>query len=160
MKTYLLDASAFIYGMIPGGEIMTPSRVYAEVKDAQSRLKLEVMQGLIVRDPSDAYIASVEAASASTGDDKRISLPDRDLLALAMEEKAAGKEVDILTDDYSVQNVAKKLGISTTALRQKRIKYKVVWEKRCMGCNRIYKEGETCEVCGSPLILKKRSVKR
>ena len=22
-----------------------------------------------------------------------------------------------------------------------------------MGCNRIYKEGETCEVCGSPLIL-------
>jgi len=139
---------------------MTPSRVYSEVKDEKSRLKLEVMQGLIVKDPSASSVASVEAVAASTGDDKRISLPDRDLLALAVEEKAAGKDVDILTDDYSVQNVAKKLGISTTALRQKRIKYKVVWEKRCMGCNRIYKEGEICEVCGSPLILKKRSVKR
>jgi len=160
MKTHLLDASAFIYGMIPDGEIMTPSRVFAEVKDEQSRLRLEFMQGLIVKDPSPSYIVSVEAVSASKGDDKRISLHDRDLLALALEEKAAGKDVDILTDDYSVQNVAKKLGISNTALRQKRIKYKVVWEKRCMGCNRIYKEGEICEVCGSPLILKKRSVKR
>lgn len=160
MKTYLLDASAFIYGMIPEGEIMTPPRVYEEVKDEQSKLKLDMLQGLIVKEPSEPSVESVKAAAAATGDDKRISVPDRDLLALAVEEKAAGKDVNILTDDYSVQNVARKLGISTTPLRQKRIKYKVVWEKRCMGCNRTYKEGEVCEVCGSPLILKKRSVKR
>ncbi len=160
MKTYLLDASAFIYGMIPEGEIMTPPRVYAEVKDEQSKLKLDLLQGLIVKEPSQAAVEEVQAAAATTGDDKRISVPDRDLLALAAEEKASGKDVSILTDDYSVQNVARKMGISTMPLRQKRIKYKVVWEKRCMGCNRTYKEGEVCEVCGSPLILKKRSVKR
>ena len=160
MKTYLLDASAFIYGIIPNGEIMTPPRVYAEVKDEQSRLRLEMLQGLIVKEPGSPYVTTVEETSAATGDDKRLSPSDRDLLALALEEKASGKDVDILTDDYSVQNVAQKLGISTTPLHQKRIKYKVEWEKRCLGCNRIYEEGEVCEVCGSPLILKKRSVKR
>jgi UPF0271 protein len=153
--TYVLDASAFIYGIVPGGEMVTPPRVYAEVRDEGSRLKLELLTGLSVREPGAQYVDEVKIAAGETGDAHRLSASDIDLLALALEEKSSGKDVTILTDDYSVQNLARKMSLSITPLHQKRIKYKIVWEKRCMGCNRTYKEGDVCEVCGSPLKLKK-----
>jgi len=159
-KTYVLDASAFIYGMFPDGELMTPPKVYEEVKDEASRLKLELLKGLVVKEPDATSVERIKRAAEETGDIAKLSSPDIDLLALAAEEKASGKEVDILTDDYAVQNVARKMSLSIIPLHQKRIKYKIVWEKRCMGCNRTYKEGDVCEFCGSPLKLKKRSVKR
>lgn len=156
VKTYVLDASAFIYGTIPDGEIETPSRVYEEVKDDKSRLKLETLSGLTVREPDGRSVDSINDSARQTGDSLRLSRSDVDLLALALDEKNAGKDVSILTDDYAVQNVARKIGINIIPLHQKRIKYKIVWEKRCIGCNRAYEEGETCTVCGSPLRLKKK----
>ncbi|MCD1293712.1 DNA-binding protein [Methanocella sp. CWC-04] len=159
-KTYVLDTSAFIYGIVPDGELVTPSRVYEEVKDEKSRLKLELISGLIVRDPCQECIAEIEDAALKTGDKHRISLTDRDLLALALEEKGSGKDVKIMTDDYAIQNIARKIGIDIVPLHQKKIKQKIEWEKRCIGCNRIYSEGEICDVCGSPLRLKKRSISR
>ena len=159
-KTYVLDTSAFIYGMFPGDEMETPPRVHDEVKDEASRFKLEMLKGLIVKQPDGQFVEAVNGMARETGDDARLSLSDIDLLALAAEEKASGKDVAILTDDYAVQNVARKMGIAIIPLHQKRIKYKIVWEKRCMGCNRTYKEGDVCDFCGSPLKLKKRSVKR
>jgi endoribonuclease Nob1 len=159
-KTYVLDTSAFIYGMFPEGELETPPKVHDEVKDEASRLKLEMLKGLVVKQPGERFVEAARGAAVETGDDSRLSPPDTDLLALAAEEKASGKDVAILTDDYAVQNVARKMGLPIIPLHQKRIKYKIVWEKRCMGCNRTYKEGDVCAVCGSPLKLRKRSVKR
>jgi UPF0271 protein len=154
-QTYVLDASAFIYGMFPGGELVTPPKVYAEVKDESSALKREMLTGLSVREPEARWVDEVRSEALKTGDNMRLSPSDIDLLALAAEERAAGKDVAILTDDYAVQNVARKMGLTIMPLHQKRIKYNIVWEKRCMGCNRTYKEGDVCEVCGSPLKLRK-----
>jgi UPF0271 protein len=159
-ETYVLDASAFIYGIFPHGELLTPPGVYEEVRDEASRLKLEMLAGLKVREPGAIQVEEVRRAATDTGDILRLSRPDIDLLALALEEKASGKDVAILSDDYSIQNVARKLGLDIIPLHQKRIKYKIVWEKRCMGCNRTYSEGDVCKVCGSPLKLRRRSVKR
>ena len=159
-RTYVLDASAFIYGMIPDGELLTPPKVYAEVKDGTSALKLEMLPGLSVREPEASQVDDVKRNAQETGDIMRLSLSDIDLIALAAEERALGKDVAILSDDYAVQNVARKMGLEIVPLHQKRIKYKIVWEKRCMGCNRTYTEGDVCEVCGSPLKLRKRSAKR
>ncbi len=159
-KTYVLDASAFIYGMFPEGELVTPSKVYEEVKDEASRLKLEMLAHLKVKEPEPGYVDEIKEAARETGDIVRLSPSDVDLLALAAEERDSGKDTTLLTDDYAVQNVARKVGLAVLPLHQKRIKYKIVWEKRCMGCNRTYKEGDVCEVCGSPLKLKKRSSKR
>jgi len=159
-KTYVLDASAFIYGMFPDGELVTPPKVYEEVKDEASRLKLEMLSQLRVKEPEPRYVDEIRKAAQETGDSVRLSPSDTDLLALAIEEQTAGKDVALLTDDYAVQNVARYVGMPVLPLHQKRIKYKIVWEKRCMGCNRTYKEGDVCEVCGSPLKLKKRSSKR
>ena len=159
-QTYVLDASAFIYGMFPGGELVTPPKVYAEVKDEASALKLEMLTGLAVREPEIRHVEEVKKEARETGDIMRLSPSDVDLLALAAEERAAGKDVAILSDDYAVQNVARKMGLAILPLHQKRIKYKIVWEKRCMGCNRTFPEGDVCPVCGSPLKLRKRSAKR
>jgi UPF0271 protein len=156
--TYVLDTSAFIYGMMPGGEMETVPAVYAEVKDEQSRIRLELMEGLRVVEPDAPYLRIVGEAAMKTGDDKRISKADGDLLALALQEKEAGKDVALLTDDYAVQNVARGLGIRVIALRQKKSRSRVAWEKQCTGCRRTYAEGETCPVCGSPLRLKKRPI--
>ena len=159
-RTYVLDASAFIYGMFPDGELVTPPKVYAEIKDEASALKLEMLSGLAVKEPDTSQVAEVKLEAQATGDIMRLSPSDIDLLALAAQERAAGKDVAILSDDYAVQNVARKMDLEIVPLHQKRIKYKIVWEKRCMGCNRTYTEGDVCEVCGSPLRLKKRSAKR
>jgi UPF0271 protein len=156
-KTYVLDTSAFIYGMFPEGELVTPQKVYDEVKDEASRLRLELLTRLSVREPEPACVEKIKKAARETGDIAKLSTSDIDLLALALEEQDAGRDSGLLTDDYAVQNVARNTGITVLPLQQKRIKYNVVWEKRCMGCNRTYKEGDFCEVCGSPLRLKKRS---
>jgi UPF0271 protein len=155
-STYVLDTSAFIYGMMPGGEMETVPAVYGEVKDAQSRIRLELMEGLKVIEADARYVGLVAEAARKTGDDKRISKADGDLLALALQEKEAGKDVALLTDDYAVQNVARVLGIRVTALRQKKSRRSVAWEKRCTGCGRSFADGEVCPVCGSPLRLKKQ----
>lgn len=164
--TYVLDTSAFIYGMTPGGEMETVPAVYGEVKDEQSRIRLEVMEGLTVIEPDALFVGRVAEAARASGDDKRISKADGDLLALALQEKGAGKDVALLTDDYAVQNVARELGIRVIALRQKKSRTRVVWEKQCTGCGRSFgcgdsfAEGETCPVCGSPLRTRKRPITR
>ena len=159
--TYVLDTSAFIYGTIPGdGEIVTTPGVYGEVKDEQSKLRLDMMEGLRIISPEDEYVRAIAMMAGATGDDQRLSATDRDLLALALQEKTAGKDVELLTDDYSVQNIARKAGLRIRALRQKKSKYGIVWERCCIGCGRAYREGDTCEVCGSPLRQKKRFATR
>ncbi|CAJ37390.1 NOB1 family endonuclease [Methanocella arvoryzae] len=161
VTTYVLDTSAFIYGTIPGdGEIVTTPGVYGEVKDEQSKLRLDMLQGLQIIPPQDSFIQAIGKMAEATGDDQRLSGTDRDLLALALEQQAAGKDVELLTDDYSVQNIARKAGLRIRALRQKKSRYGIVWEMRCTGCGRAYREGETCEVCGSPLRQKKRFATR
>ncbi len=156
VTTYVLDTSAFIYGIAPGGELETVPAVYAEVKDDRSRLKLELLEGLKVVEPDGRYVARVAEAARESGDDMRISKADGDLLALALQEREAGKDVVVMTDDYAVQNVARRLGVQTAALRQKKTRGSVAWEKRCTGCGRTFAGGEECPVCGSPLRLKKR----
>jgi UPF0271 protein len=158
VTTYVLDTSAFIYGIAPGGEMETVPAVYAEVKDDRSRLKLEVLEGLKIVEPDGSFVAKVADAARESGDNMRISKADGDLLALAIQEKEAGKDVVVMTDDYAVQNVARRLGVRTAALRQKKTRNSVAWEKRCTGCGRTFAEGEECPVCGSPLRLKKRPV--
>lgn len=159
--TYVLDTSAFIYGIIPrDGEVVTSPAVYDEVKDERSKLRLDLIEGLQVLQPDEAFLEAVGKMAAATGDDQRLSPADRGLLALALGQQAAGKDVEVLTDDYAVQNIARKAGVRIRPLRQKKSRYGIVWEKRCTGCGRTYREGDTCDVCGSPLRQQKRFATR
>ena len=86
-------------------------------------------------------------ASHSTVDSIRLSSVDIDLLALAKDMDAT-----ILTDDYSIQNTAKFLGIKYKAVGLKAIKKLVKWNYKCLGCGKVFdKEMPDCPVCGSKL---------
>jgi UPF0271 protein len=69
------------------------------------------------------------------------------VLALAVELKAV-----LMTDDYSIQNLARAMGIEYRAVGMKGIKELVQWKYRCTGCRREWDVNHPdCPVCGSAL---------
>ncbi|HLF17256.1 MAG TPA: hypothetical protein VI796_07505, partial [Candidatus Thermoplasmatota archaeon] len=111
--------------------------------------------GLEVRSPSLAKQQAVEAAARAAGTLSRLSPADRSLLALALELGAV-----LLTDDYTMLDVAKRLGVATRTVSTEGIRGTLDFKPRCAGCGRWFdaepKEA-TCPVCGSPVRPKPRS---
>jgi UPF0271 protein len=69
------------------------------------------------------------------------------VLALALELEAV-----VLTDDYSLQNLATYLGVPYRPVGLKGIKDLRRWRWRCLGCGKIFdKEMPDCPICGSKL---------
>jgi len=97
--------------------------------------------------------ARVAETLEKTGETRRLSAADRDVVALAVDMAALGA-VDIWTDDYSIQNTAKRLGITTRPILTDGITSEAVWHVRCTGCARYLDEDPrdgVCPVCGSPV---------
>ena len=56
----------------------------------------------------------------------------------------------MLTDDYSVQNVALFLDIKIQGVAKPGIDKVIRWKFKCFGCNKIFKnELKLCNDCGS-----------
>jgi len=69
------------------------------------------------------------------------------VLALALDLKA-----ELLTDDYSIQNLARVMGVRYRGVGMKEIKEVVRWKYRCTGCRKEWDENyPDCPICGSPL---------
>ncbi len=152
-RPYVLDSSAFIYGVKVAGDVYTVPSVIQELKSVSADVRLQALlkDGLKIEPPSEKDVNVVMEKAKSTGDYPKLSPTDIDLLAKALQIGGT-----LITDDYSVQNVAARLGIETRPIRQERIQRVVTWRYRCVGCGRIYKtETEaTCPVCGSEVRLK------
>jgi UPF0271 protein len=100
-----------------------------------------------VSEPGKGAMDKVDSAARETGDIARLSPVDREVLALAIDLEAV-----LLTDDYSMQNLAEHLGLPYRAVGLKAIQKKIVWNYRCIGCGKVYKEQHPdCPVCGSAL---------
>lgn len=145
----VLDASALLTGRQFPGELATVPRVVRELERHGITPQLEAILGTQVRvlTPGAASLDRVRAASESTGDAHRLSPTDRDLLALALDEGAT-----LVSDDYSIQNVARILGLPYEAVLAPGIKEAWQWTYRCTGCRRTWPEWHSeCPICGSPL---------
>ena len=159
-KIYILDTMAFLThsGFSLNDELYTVSGVEDELKRSSDREQFESLKngGLTIRDPGEIFIEKIRSMAQTTGDDKRLSDVDISLLSLALELSAT-----LVTDDYSQQNVAAKLGISYQGVEEKGITEVWTWELRCKGCGRRFnKEYENCPICGSGLkTVRKQSVK-
>src|SRR5438094_801510 len=143
----VLDASALLSGASFDGELFTTPEAVAEVRRLGSTTQLDAVLATKVRvlTPSKESLEAVEAAARGTGDIARISPTDRGLVALARDLEAT-----ILTDDYSIQNVAARLGIPYDRIVERGIREVVVWRYRCTGCGRFFDEPtKECPVCGS-----------
>ena len=58
----------------------------------------------------------------------------------------------VMTDDYSIQNTARIMGIPYKAVGQAGIKKVEKWNYQCIGCGKWYKEKmDDCPICGSAM---------
>jgi UPF0271 protein len=134
-------------------EIGTNSMIWMRFKTATENGKLKV------KVPSEEFLKKVEASAVTVGDSFFLSETDMQILALALELKAAGYSPQIVTDDYSIQNVATQMGIKFASLATFGIRRLLEWIRYCPACRREYPAnyGSTrCAVCGTELKRKPR----
>lgn len=163
METYyILDASAFINGFqLETKNNLTVPEITAEIKDFESRLKFDaaIDEGrLVIQDVESKYIKELNQIISKSGDSLRLSGPDKKLIALALMLKDENRSIKVISDDYSIQNVLKIIGIPYSGVITDGINGVYNWKKVCEGCKKEYPDDypfDDCEICGSNLFKKR-----
>lgn len=144
----VLDSSAF-FSMdgLPEEEHVCPPGVIKELekyKDPRLSLWGDMIR---VSDCSTESMERVKEAATKSGDIGRLSPVDMTVIALALDVNGT-----IWSDDYSIQNVARTLGLGFKPIGMKGIQKVVKWNYQCIGCHKWYKEKMSeCPICGSPM---------
>lgn len=164
---YVLDASAFINGFqMSSNYNFTVPEITAEIKDFESRLKFDsaINEGLVkIEDVESDYVSKVNEIISRSGDVLRLSEPDKKLIALAYKLSDMGENVKVITDDYTIQNTLKIIGISYSGIITEGIKEVYNWRKVCEGCKKEFDEDypfDDCEICGSKIFKKRIKVNK
>jgi endoribonuclease Nob1 len=165
-RIFVLDTSAFLAGFDPfslGAEQVTVPKVEEEIlRNTMIKMRFEtaVESGKVkVKAPMQQFTDVAKASASKVGDSFKLSEADFQLLALAFELKAEGYTPQIVTDDYSIQNVATQMGIDFLALATFGIKRLLEWVRYCPACHRQYPvncKTSECQVCGTELKRKPR----
>ena len=149
MSGMVLDSSALFYGKdLPAEfELVISPGVAAELErhGMGDRLALLLDSRVKVLSPSKESLARILSTAEASGDSMKLSSTDKEILALALD---LGYE--LITDDYSIQNLASILEIPCRGLDQKGIEKVIEWESKCAGCGkRLPANVKECDVCGS-----------
>jgi len=166
-KVLVVDTSAILSGKqfdTPDVLMITATLTAEELKTGgRDYRRFEYLQakGLEVHTPSKESLTLIQNTAKKYGELKRLSVADMHLLALAVDVmRQWEKTVCILSDDYSIQNIASYLDIPFLALSQKGITKKFKWVSRCQGCHTILSESaDACPFCGSPVSHKVQTKK-
>jgi UPF0271 protein len=160
-KAIVLDTSALIMGYEVAeveAEHYTVQSVREEIqRDDIRKLRLDsaIDSGRItVRTPDTRYRAEVNLIIGEMGEADALSKADAELLALGAQLKGEGWETILISDDYSVQNVASELGLGFKGLATQGIKRQFKWVVYCPGCRRTFEEPQedgVCPICGTDL---------
>jgi UPF0271 protein len=156
-QIFIIDTSAILSGKpldIPQAVLLTTSGVSDEISPGgrdYRTFQLLIEKGLQIHAPTKASLRLVQHRAKETGDDQRLSAADVEILALALDFKGeADCEVTILTDDYSIQNVALLLNLPFQGFSQKGITKRYQWISHCPGCKRRFQQPvDVCPVCGT-----------
>ena len=153
---YILDTSAILSGKSFSAdlELYSSPMIVEEIQHGRMRRHLDYLleAGLTIMAPSQEVLDLVRKTARESGDIGRVSEADIEILSLARELDAV-----LLSDDYSIQNLASILGIRFQGVAQEGITEVFEWEYRCRGCGRYFKEmHKACPVCGSELRTKRK----
>ena len=169
-RVYVLDASAIIGGFSSKQfQNYITASVIVEVKDFKSKLFLEstIEDGSInIMEPESVDIKNVTNVIRKSGDVLRLSDEDKNLVALAFRLKRENNDPMVVTDDYSMQNVLKIVGIPFRSVLTEGITEIYGWIKICKGCKKKYPPEyayDECEICGTRIIkrrIKKKAAKK
>ncbi|MBR6927671.1 MAG: ribonuclease VapC [Methanobrevibacter sp.] len=164
---YVLDASAIINGFkINSNNNYTVPEITSEIKDLKSKLTFDMLieeGNLIIQDVPNKYISSVNDVISMSGDILRLSIPDIKLISLACMLQDEGKDVKVISDDYTIQNTLKIMEIPYSGVMTEGIKGIYNWKKVCEGCKKEYDDDypfDDCEICGSRIFKKRIRVNR
>jgi len=149
MKGFVLDTSVLYYGKdLPDGyECVISPGVVRELnkEDMGERLEMLLATKVRVLSPSERSLQRVSKEAEQTGDSRRLSPTDKELLALALD---LGYE--LLSDDYSIQNLARVLGVPCKGMDQRGIAEVFEWQAKCKGCGKTFPANvRICDICGS-----------
>jgi UPF0271 protein len=134
-------------------EIRTNSMIWVRFKAATENAKV------VMKRPTEEALKKVEECAIQVGDSFFLSETDKNVLALAVELKTSACDPQIVTDDYSIQNVARRLGVDFTSLATLGIRRVLEWVRYCPACHREYaanRASPECDVCGTQLKRKPR----
>jgi UPF0271 protein len=167
IKVFIIDTSALLSGKplhMQEGMMMTTPGVSAELRPGGRDFRafeFLIEKGLLVESPSKKSLQLVKKTAEQTGDALRLSSADTELLALAVDLRDdVTKDPVLITDDYSIQNVATTLGLQYQNISEKKITQKFKWACRCPGCGKQLKEPRTiCPICGTETRLVSRKKK-
>jgi len=144
----VLDSSAlFSMEQLPEEESVCPPGVVDELtKYKDNRLSLwgDLLR---VSDCTQASVKKVTEVARKSGDLGRLSPVDITVLALGVDTGGT-----VLSDDYSIQNVARLMGMPCRSIGTEGIKKVEKWNYQCIGCKKWYKEKmPDCPICGSQM---------
>ena len=164
---YVLDASAIINGFkINSNNNYTVPEITSEIKDLKSKLTFDMLieeGNLIIQDVPNKYISSVNDVISMSGDILRLSMPDIKLISLACMLQDEGKNVKVISDDYTIQNTLNIMEIPYSGVMTEGIKGIYNWKKVCEGCKKEYDDDypfDDCEICGSRIFKKRIRVSK
>ncbi len=155
---YIIDSSAVLSGKplpLDQQQCWTAEEITKEFSVGGSSYRMFqylLEKGLKLHCPTEESKKIVQEIVKRMGEELRLSSADRAILALAVDVKRVkqGKAI-ILTDDYSIQNIASLLNIEFQSISQSGITKTFKWIRRCRGCGRSLTNNESdCRICGSP----------
>ncbi len=163
----ILDTSALIAGYEASSEAehyTTPS-VKEELGEAGLpllRLETAIHTGrLKMMEPEKRYLDQVRSTAAELGEAGKLSEADMEVLAIGLQLKALGEHPLIISDDYSLQNIADRFGLDYRGMATQGIKRRIRWEVYCPGCRGRFKglsPDAQCPICGTR--LKRRPIEK
>lgn len=160
-RVVVLDTSAFVAGFDPFSlsvEQVTVPLVEEEIKRNSVvlvRSQAAIESGKVkVKAPTEQALADLKTSAATVGDLHKLSKTDLQLLALALQLRTEGYTPQIITDDYSIQNVATQISVEFVSLATFGIKRLLEWVRYCPACHKQYPadcKTKECLICGTEL---------
>ncbi len=152
----VLDTSAFIQGYTasdPTTQLYTTHLVIDEIRDEMARIRADNWRQtgkLVVETPDTVSTQHILAQAKRIGEAQSLSETDISVLTLTYQLGDA----TLVSDDYSVQNLADELGLSYKGMNTRGIKRRFQWIHYCPGCRKQYtepQEDDRCPICGTEL---------
>lgn len=166
---YVLDSTAIIQGVDPNSlkresfAIRELLDEIGEIGKRWMRIKTAMMLGkLVIREPSTVGMEKVRQVTKECGVYDKLSKPDIKILALGYELcSEENYDIEIITDDYDIQNTATILNLKYVSVGIKKIRKTFLYVKHCPACRRKYPGymGIICPVCGHRLASVKKVIK-
>lgn len=160
-KVLVIDAAAIFtkYVLQLTLPLYTTPQIVSEIRDKEGQEVLETIRitgRFTVRKSSEKNIRKIISLSKEIGEFSSLSEADISILALALDLIDEGKSPVIITDDYTVQNVAKSLGLSFQPIRTRGITEVRKYTIQCPACGYITydKTMKYCPKCGHKLTKK------